>query len=73
MQHNEIPSENQNCNIDKLKVYEELEKEEELLFREKNDLSGDVTRAHVPSNDRDPCPWELKSLSSKKKRDAGRF
>ena len=38
MQHNEIPSENQNCNIDKLKVYEELEKEEELLFREKNDL-----------------------------------
>jgi hypothetical protein len=38
LQHNELPEENQDCNLNNLKVYEELEKEEELLFQEKNDL-----------------------------------
>ena len=37
-QHNELPDEHKNCNLYKLKVYEELEKEEEILFKEKNDL-----------------------------------
>jgi DNA-binding transcriptional regulator GbsR (MarR family) len=38
LQHNELPEENQICNLYKLKVYEELEKEEEMLFQEKKDL-----------------------------------
>lgn len=38
LQNKELPEEHQDCNLHKLKVYEELEKEEELLFQEKNDL-----------------------------------
>jgi hypothetical protein len=38
LQHNELPEENQDCNLNKLNVYEELEKEEASLFEEQNDL-----------------------------------
>jgi hypothetical protein len=38
LQHDELSEENQDCNSNKLKVYEELEKEEKSLFREQNDL-----------------------------------
>lgn len=38
LQHSESPEENQDCNLNKLKFYEELEKEEEVLCQEKNDL-----------------------------------
>jgi hypothetical protein len=38
LQHNELPEENQDCNLTNLKVCEELEKEKAVLLQEKNDL-----------------------------------
>jgi hypothetical protein len=38
LQHNESPEEIYDCNLDNLKVYEEIENEEKLLFQEENDL-----------------------------------
>ena len=37
-QHNELPEENQDCHLKNLEVLEELDKEAEILVKEKEDL-----------------------------------
>jgi hypothetical protein len=51
LQHNESPDENQDSNLNKLRVYEELEEEQELLLQEQNALTEAEKQLWLRIND----------------------